>query len=211
METADIVLNDEEQLKKCGYKQEFQRSLTWFSNFGIAFTILSIPASLLPYLYLGLQTGGPRGLLLTWPLVSLASLLVGMSMAEIASAYPTSGGVYYWSAKLSLKEWAPIMSYYTGLFNFIGMWGLGAGTAYEVGVLTTACLYIMGIFNIENMPTTSLEYRSIVVFISIISLIIAGYMNTMSSKALDKLAKFCLVINILGIICNIGGTAWLTR
>jgi amino acid transporter len=206
-----LMNNDEEQLKNCGYRQEFQRSLSSFSNFGLAFTILSIPASLLPYLYLALQTGGPRGLLITWPIISLASLCVGFSIAEIVSAYPTSGGVYYWAARLSPKGWAPFMSYYTGLFSFIGMWGLGAGTAYEVGVLATSCLYIQGILNIDTTPTTSIEYRSIVVLISTISLIIGGYLNTMSSKVLDKLAKACLIINLFGLFCNIGGTLWLSR
>ena len=205
------VSTDEEELKICGYRQEYQRSLTSFSNFGLAFTILSIPASLLPYLYLGLQTGGPRGLLITWPIVSLASLFVGLSIAEIVSAYPTSGGVYYWAAKLSPRGWGPFMSYYAGLFSFIGMWGLGAGTAYEVGVLATSCLYIKGILTAETMPTTSIEYRSIVVLISMISLFIAGYLNTLSSKALDKLAKICLGINLVGLVCNIGGTAWISR
>lgn len=206
-----VSSTDEEQLKNCGYQQEFQRSLTSFSNFGLAFTILSIPASLLPYLHLALQTGGPRGLLITWPIISIASLFVGLSISEIVSAYPTSGGVYYWAARLSPKGWAPFMSYYTGLFSFIGMWGLGAGTAYEVGVLATSCFYIPGTLTTEIMPTTSTEYRSIVVFISMISLFIAGYLNTLSSRALDKLAKICLIINLFGLICNIGGTMWLTR
>jgi amino acid transporter len=42
-------------------------------------------------------------------------------MAEICSAYPTSGGLYYWSAKLSGEDWASLASWVTGwyaLFRF---------------------------------------------------------------------------------------------
>jgi hypothetical protein len=37
-------------------------------------------------------------------------------MAEICSAYPTSGGLYYWSAKLAGKKWAPLASWVTGWY-----------------------------------------------------------------------------------------------
>jgi len=39
---------------------------------------------------------------------------VALSMAEICSAYPTSGGLYYWSAKLAGEDWAPLASWVTG-------------------------------------------------------------------------------------------------
>ncbi|XP_038701077.1 amino-acid permease BAT1-like isoform X2 [Tripterygium wilfordii] len=53
-------------------------------------------------------------------------MFVGLSMAEICSSYPTSGGLYYWSAKLAGPKWAPFASWMTGWFNIVGQW---AGTA----------------------------------------------------------------------------------
>jgi amino acid transporter len=122
---------DEIRLRELGYKQELKRSINILSNVGLSFTMLSIPGSLLPFFSFLLQTGGPRGMLLSWPVVSFFSVCVGLSMSEIVSAYPTSGGLYFWCAKLSSPKWAPFISYYSAWFNFLGLWGITSGTIYE--------------------------------------------------------------------------------
>ena len=43
-----------------------------------------------------------------------------MSLGEICSAFPTAGGLYYWSAKLAPARAAPIWSWFTGWFNLLG-------------------------------------------------------------------------------------------
>ena len=197
--TTATLSEDERRLLQLGYRQEFKRSLSSFSNFGLAFTILSIPTSLLPFIYLGIQTGGPKAMLITWPLVSIASIFVGLSMSEIASAYPTSGGLYFWSAKLSPSHWAPVMSFYTGL---------GAGTAYECGGLIVSLLYMTGILNIQDTPQSHINYKSLVLAWTCISLLICGYLNTFSSKAMNFIGQVCLWINVLGLSINVLGTAY---
>jgi amino acid transporter len=49
-----------------------------------------------------------------WFISSFFTMFVAVSMAEICSAYPTSGGLYFWSYKLSGKEWGPFASWITG-------------------------------------------------------------------------------------------------
>jgi amino acid transporter len=68
----------------------------------------------------GLRYGGPASMTLGWLVVAAFNGCVALSMAEICSAYPTSGGLYYWSAKLAGKEWAPLASWVTGWFNIVG-------------------------------------------------------------------------------------------
>jgi amino acid transporter len=48
------------------------------------------------------------------------TFFVGLSMAEIVSAIPTSGGPYFWAAMLAPKKYAPFLSWLTGWFNFVG-------------------------------------------------------------------------------------------
>ncbi|KAI8839578.1 amino acid permease-domain-containing protein [Chytridium lagenaria] len=91
----DAEIADDARLNQLGYKQELSRALHAFSNFGITFTILSEPLSVLPLLYLGLLAGGPQGMLITWPVITLLSLAPATAMSEIMSSYPTSGGLYY--------------------------------------------------------------------------------------------------------------------
>lgn len=53
-----------------------------------------------PFLAGGINTaytnGGPVSAVYGWILVSVANLLVGLSLAEIASSYPIAGGPYFW-------------------------------------------------------------------------------------------------------------------
>ncbi|KAJ3139373.1 hypothetical protein HK100_011778 [Physocladia obscura] len=95
--------------------------------------------SVLPLIYLGLGAGGPQGMLITWPIISILSAFVAASMSEIVSSYPTSGGLYYWSASLSGPKWAPYISYMTGYFNFLGLSGLCSGTAFAFGQFFVNC------------------------------------------------------------------------
>lgn len=52
-----------------------------------------IPAGGLPTAYV---YGGPVAAVYGWVAASLANILVGLSMAEIASSYPVAGGPYFW-------------------------------------------------------------------------------------------------------------------
>ena len=55
-----------------------------------------------------------------WVLVSVFTMIVAASMAEICSTYPVAGSVYYWAGALASPEWAPLASYLCGWFNFFG-------------------------------------------------------------------------------------------
>lgn len=49
----------------------------------------------------GLAYGGPVAVIWGWVVCSVFSLVVALVMAELLSAYPTSGGIYYWAWVLS--------------------------------------------------------------------------------------------------------------
>uniref|UniRef100_M4E7U5 Amino acid permease/ SLC12A domain-containing protein n=1 Tax=Brassica campestris TaxID=3711 RepID=M4E7U5_BRACM len=68
----------------------------------------------------GLRFGGTVTLVYGWFVAGVFTMCVGLSMAEICSSYPTSGGLYYWSAMLAGPRWAPLASWLTGWFNIVG-------------------------------------------------------------------------------------------
>lgn len=73
-------------------------------------------------MYITLTDGQSVTIIWGWCLVSLISLAIAASLAEICSVFPTAGGVYYWSAMLSTREWAPIASWITGWLTLVGNW-----------------------------------------------------------------------------------------
>lgn len=85
-------------------------------NFAVTFTIISVLTGLTTTFNTGLTYGGPLTMVYGWPIVGMLTLVVGLAMAEICSAYPTSGGLYFWSAKLCGNEWGPFASWLTGWY-----------------------------------------------------------------------------------------------
>lgn len=111
---------EEQQLAQLGYKQELPRKLSMMSILGLSFAIMAAPFGLSTTMVTGLTDGQCVTIIWGWVLVSLISLCIAASLAEICSVYPTSGGVYYWSAMLSSKKWAPINSWTTGWLTLVG-------------------------------------------------------------------------------------------
>src|ERR1700751_32796 len=116
---------DERRLHELGYAQELMRRMSGFSNFAVWFTIISILSGCLTLYGYGLNTGGPPSIVWGWPMGGIMTLMVALAMAEVGSSFPTAGGLYYWSAKLALKN-GPAWAWFTGWVHLLGQ---GAGTA----------------------------------------------------------------------------------
>lgn len=65
-----------------------------------------------------------------------------MYFVEISSAYPTSGGLYWWAARLSTKKYAPFASWMTGWFNLIGQFAVTAGINYGIASMLAAVISV---------------------------------------------------------------------
>lgn len=123
------------RLHELGYKQELKRDLSMFSNFAFSFSIISVLTGITTLYNSGLRFGGPVSLVYGWFVAGFFTLFVGFSMAEICSSYPTSGGLYYWSAKLAGPKWAPFASWMTGWFNIVGQWAVTTSIDYSLAQL----------------------------------------------------------------------------
>jgi amino acid transporter len=97
--------DDAQQLHRLGYAQELFRSMGGFQNFAISFTIISILAGCLTSYAIGFNQGGPVAITWGWLLVGGFCIFVSLAMGEIASTYPTAGGLYYWASKLGSPGW----------------------------------------------------------------------------------------------------------
>ena len=117
---------DEKRLAELGYKQELKRNWSGFSNFAISFSIISILAGCFTTFYFGWNNGGPIAISIGWPVIAAFILVIGFCMSELVSAYPTSGGIYWWASKLGGVK----AGYYTGWLNLVGLIAIVASVAY---------------------------------------------------------------------------------
>src|SRR5437763_12584174 len=131
------LADDRATLHRLGYAQELYRSMGGFQNFAISFTIISILAGCLTSYYIGFSQGGPVAITWGWLIVGLACTFVAMAMGEIASTYPTAGGLYFWASKLGGPGWG----WFTGWFNLICQIAITAGIDYGAAVTIDTLLH----------------------------------------------------------------------
>src|SRR5205085_8115999 len=102
---------------RAGYGQEFVRRLAAFSNSALSLSVTCIPAGGVTSFGQGLCAVGGAAVGLGWPLVTLFALTVAATMGQVASAFPTAGGLYHWSAILGGRGWG----WATAWFNLAGL------------------------------------------------------------------------------------------
>lgn len=132
----ELIAQDMKRLHGLGYAQELFRAMGGFSNFAISFTIISVLSGCVTLFSLTTIYGGFTAASIGWPLVTVFVVIVALGMAELASAYPTAGGLYYWASKLGGPGWG----WFTGWFNLIGQFAITAGIDYGAAVVLDVLL-----------------------------------------------------------------------
>ena len=132
----DVIKQDVADLHRLGYAQELFRSMGGFSNFAISFSIISILTGAVILYDYGLAWAGTAAVIIGWPMVTLFVLAIAASMAELASAYPTAGGLYYWASKMKNKNWG----WWTAWLNLIGQFAIVAGIDYAAAGFLNATI-----------------------------------------------------------------------
>ena len=163
---------DAQDLHRFGYAQELFRDMGGFANFAVSFTIISVITGASQLFGYGLNFGGPAINGIGWPIVTLFTLTVGASMAEIASTIPTAGAMYHWSAILGGPGWG----WFTAWFNFIGQMTITAGIDYGLAI------FIAGLLGVESHAAILAMYAAL--------LISHGLLNHYGIRAVAKINDF---------------------
>lgn len=191
------IQQDVKDLHRLGYAQQLFREMGGFSNFAISFSIISVlTGAILLYGY-GLKFAGPVINTVGWPLISVLTLCVAASMAELASAYPTAGGLYFWAYRLGGRGWAWI----TAWLNMIGQITITAG------INVAASIYIIGaVTRIFSVPAdaavpifgspTSWYFQ---IFVMVLIMIPQVLINVRGIRLTARLNDFSVYWHIVGV------------
>jgi amino acid transporter len=181
---------DERLLHRLGYAQELFRAMGGFQNFAISFTIISILAGCLTSYYIAFGQGGPVAVTWGWLLVGLMSTIVALAMAEIASAFPTAGGLYYWASKLGSPGWG----WFTGWFNLIGQIAVTAAIGYGLATFGTALLNFW-----FDYPNTK-EYIYLLYVIMLAAALILNLLNVRITSLLNTVSAYWHMVGVVVIV-----------
>lgn len=178
---------DAAQLARFGYAQQLLRDMGGFSNFAVSFSIISILTGAVTLYGHGLRFGGPFVMTVGWPLVSVMTLFVAASLAQLASAYPTAGALYHWSSLLGGRGWG----FLTAWLNTIGQFAITAGIDYGLAEFLTPMLGFEG-------------DRTHVLGVYAVILLSHGVLNHFGVRVVSVLNNFSAWYHIGGVALLIG-------
>ena len=196
---APAAGTDEQRLHELGYAQELRRRMSGFSNFAVSFTIISVLSGCLTLYYFGMAEGGPAIIVWGWPIVGIMTLLVGLSMAEVCSSFPTAGGLYYWAAKLAPRN-GPAWSWFTGWFNFLGQVAVTAGIDFG------AALFINFLFSLWFNFSVTTHWHTILIYAVV--LFVHGLMNQFGIRLVALLNDVSVWWHITGVLIIVGAVTF---
>ena len=179
--------DDARDLHALGYAQELFRTMGGFSNFAISFSIISILTGAVTLYEHGLVMGGPAEMAFGWPLVTLFTLTVALSMAELASSLPTSGTMYHWASRLGGKGWG----WFTAWFNIAGQ--LAALAAIDYG----CALFLTPLF---GWPLSTERVLSVYAAV----LLSHALLNHFGIRLVAWLNDFSVTVHVVGVVVIVG-------
>ncbi|KAG0485638.1 hypothetical protein HPP92_009717 [Vanilla planifolia] len=184
------------RLHELGYKQELKRDLSVLSNFAFSFSIISVLTGITTLYNTGLTYGGPLAMTYGWFVAGFFTMMVGLSMAEICSSYPTSGGLYYWSARLSGEDWAPFASWMTGWFNIVGQWAVTTSVDFSLAQLIQVIILLS---TGGNNGGGYLASKYVLIGFHGGILLIHAIINSFSIRWLSLFGQLAAAWNVLGV------------
>ena len=179
-------------LGRLGYAQELLRRMGGFSSFAVSFSIISVLTGCITAYADAIGPGGPAALGLGWPLVSVGTMFVALAMAELASAFPTAGALYHWSALLGSSGWG----WMTAAMNLVGQVAIVAAIDFGCASELAATLGLGG-----RAP------------FYLLAAILASHalFNAFSVRLVAWLNDFSATVHILGVVILVGALLALGR
>ena len=166
-----------------------------FQNFAISFTIISILAGCLTSYAIAFQSGGPIAVTWGWLIVGLFSTIIALAMAEIASSFPTAGGLYYWASKLGSPGWG----WTTGWFNLIGQIAVTAAIGYGLATFGTALFDDLFSFEKHTNSWFGFNYNETVFALYVVFLLAACLINVFDVRITALLNTVSAYWHMVGV------------
>ncbi len=175
-----------------GYAQELSRSMSKFSNFAISFSIICILSGGINSFAQAISSVGGAGAGIGWIVGCLLSGMFALAMAQIASAFPTAGGLYHWASILGNRFWGWLTAWLNllGLITVLGAINIGTayffagtfgasfgftGTDWQVVGFVAAITVVQALFNHLGIKITTLltDISGYIIFVTTAVLVVA--------------------------------------
>ncbi|KAF2502800.1 amino acid transporter [Lophium mytilinum] len=182
--------DDQKDMSRMGKLQEMRRNFKFVSIFGYAMILMSSWETTLNTLSIPLLNGGTGGAIFVYIGTVVGMFFVTVSMAEMASMAPTSGGQYHWVSEFAPRKHQKFLSYLVGWLCVLG-WQTGIPS---VGYL--AGTQIQGLIILNNPSYFPERWHGTLLVIAIATFSIV--FNTVLARKLPLIEGAVLILHICG-------------
>ncbi|CAE6428637.1 unnamed protein product [Rhizoctonia solani] len=179
---------DARKLVEMGYQPQLRRNFSIWSILGVGFSVTNSWWGISAGLVAGVNSGGPVLVIYGIILIATISVGVGISLAELASAMPNSGGQYYWTGQLASRKYAPILSFLTGAMGWAGAVFTSASVCLSLGSSLVG-MYVLGHPDVVIRPW--------MVFVTFQLVNLFAFVFNCSGRLLPKISAASLYISLI--------------
>src|ERR1700761_9339389 len=115
----EISNGGNEALQETGHVQQLARNFSLLSLAGTGILVGNVLPALGGSILVAIPNGGPPGVLYEFIAASCFYFMVAASLAELASAMPSSAGPYLWASVTPGKKYGRAIGFFAGWWNVL--------------------------------------------------------------------------------------------
>lgn len=127
-----VLGNVDETLLETGHVQELARNFSLWSLAGTGLLVCNTWPALGGSILVAIYNGGPPGVLYEFIVASCFYFMIAASLAELASAMPSSAGPYLWASITPGKIYGRSVGFFAGWWNALA-WVFAAASISAIG------------------------------------------------------------------------------
>ncbi|KAF2090345.1 amino acid transporter [Saccharata proteae CBS 121410] len=189
----DLNEADKALAAEFGYKPVFKREFGYLSTFSFAVSISGLFATVATTFSYPLSAGGSSAAVWCWLISGAGCMCIACSVAELVSAYPTCGGLYYTVSRLAPREWVPSISWVTGWVNLLGQIAGVASSEYGSAQLLLAAISMGSGFKYEITTGATVGVMAALT-------VLCGLVNSLSTYWMEKMTKTYVIFHVLVLV-----------
>ncbi|KAF2651592.1 choline transporter [Lophiostoma macrostomum CBS 122681] len=143
-------------LNASGHVQELERNFSLLNMCAVGIAIGNCWAITGATIRLAIYNGGPPGFIYQFIVAGALYLCITASLAELASAIPSAGGVYHWASVTPGRKTGRICGFFAGYWNSL---------AYTFGACSLAAVSSEGLVELYGLRRPDFESKNWHVFV----------------------------------------------
>ncbi|KAJ3580470.1 hypothetical protein NPX13_g87 [Xylaria arbuscula] len=185
--TADQLL-----LRAQGHEEEMPRQFSLLAALGLAFSITNSWVAISATFQQPMTAGGGPGVVYSLLVAAFSCAIITSGLAELASAFPTSGGQYHFAFMVSSEKSRAAVAFFTGWLSVVGWILCTAASAIYAAQIIAA---IASAFHPEYEPTAWQIWLIYVLIMALCTLVL-----TMLPTLLARIEKISFFVSVVGFV-----------